>query len=185
MTFSIAIPAIATILFNDVADTHHFDTDPDPDLIFTLMRIRILTFNLMRIRTLTFNLMRIQIQDPTTHFFPDLDPPMLQNDPLRLPPYTLMQIRILLFTLMQMRIRILLFTFDADVDPDPAFHFDADVDPDPAFHFDADVDPDPAFHFDADLDPASQNVRIYADPDPQHCLCCSNMIRSKQSPLWV
>jgi hypothetical protein len=39
---------------------------------------------------------------------------MLQNGPLRLPP----------------------FHFDADLDPDPAFHFNAD--PDPAFHFDAD-----------------------------------------------
>jgi hypothetical protein len=52
--------------------------------------------------------------DPTTHFFPDLDLPKLQNDPLRLPP----------------------FHFDAD--PDPAFHFDADRDP--AFLFDADSD---------------------------------------------
>jgi hypothetical protein len=40
---------------------------------------------------------------------------MLQNDPLRLPP----------------------FHFDAD--PDPAFHLDAD--PDPTFHSDADQDP--------------------------------------------
>ncbi len=54
---------------------------------------------------------------------------MLQNDPLRLPP----------------------FHFDAD--PDPAFHFDAD--PDPAFHFDAEAgaDPDPASLVDADPDP--------------------------------
>jgi hypothetical protein len=37
--------------------------------------------------------------DPITHFFPDLDSPMLRNDPLRLPP----------------------FHFDADPDPDPAF----------------------------------------------------------------
>jgi hypothetical protein len=45
--------------------------------------------------------------DPTTHFFPDLDLPKLQNDPLnRLPP----------------------FHFDADPDPDPAFLFDADSD---------------------------------------------------------
>ncbi len=43
-------------------------------------------------------------------------PPMLQNDPLKLPP----------------------FHFDAD--SDPAYHFDAD----PVFHFDA--DPDPASH---------------------------------------
>ncbi len=68
---------------------------------------------------------------------------MLQNDPLRLPP----------------------FHFDAD--PDPTFHFDAD--PETAFQFDA----DPAFHFDADPDPASQNDADYCnvdpDPDPQHC----------------
>jgi hypothetical protein len=38
--------------------------------------------------------------DPTTHFFPDLDHPMLRNDPLGLPP----------------------FHFDADPDPDPAFY---------------------------------------------------------------
>jgi hypothetical protein len=57
---------------------------------------------------------------------PDLDPPILQNDPLRLLP----------------------FHFDAD--PDPAFHFDADSDKDPAFHFDA--DPDPASQNDADPD---------------------------------
>jgi hypothetical protein len=82
----------------------------------TLMRIRILLFNFTRIRIL-----------PLTHFFLDLDPLVLQNDPLRLPSFHL--------------------------DPDPAFHFDAD--PDPVFHFDA--DPDPAFHFDVDPKPASQN----------------------------
>ncbi len=31
--------------------------------------------------------MRIRILDPTTHFSPDLDPPMLQNEALRLPPF--------------------------------------------------------------------------------------------------
>jgi hypothetical protein len=62
------------------------------------------------------------VPGPTTHFFSRLDRPMLQNDPLKLPP----------------------FNFDAD--PDPAFHFDAD--PDPSFHFEA--DPDPAFYFDVD-----------------------------------
>jgi hypothetical protein len=40
--------------------------------------------------------------DPTSPFFPHLDPPMLQNDPRRLPP----------------------FHIDADLDPDPAFNFD-------------------------------------------------------------
>ncbi len=45
--------------------------------------------------------------DPTMLFFPDLDHLMLQNDPLRLPP----------------------FHFDADPDPAPAFHFHADQNP--------------------------------------------------------
>jgi hypothetical protein len=58
---------------------------------------------------------------------------MLQNDPLRLPP----------------------FYFGAD--PDPAFHFDANADPDPnqAFHFDADphADLDQTSKNDADPDP--------------------------------
>ncbi len=44
--------------------------------------------------------------DPITHIFPDSDPAMLQNDPLKLPP----------------------FHFDADPYPDPAFQFDADAD---------------------------------------------------------
>jgi hypothetical protein len=48
--------------------------------------------------------------DPTTHFSPDLDPPILQNDPLRLPPFH--------------------FDANANADPDPAFHFDADPNPD-------------------------------------------------------
>jgi hypothetical protein len=68
-------------------------------LSFTLIRIRI------QILPVPFNFIRI-LPLPL-----DLEPPMLQNDPLMLPP----------------------FHFDAD--PDPAFHFDAD--PDPAFHFDA------------------------------------------------
>jgi hypothetical protein len=95
--------------------------------------------------------------DPTTHFFPDLDLPKLQNDPVRLPP----------------------FHFDAD--PDPAFHSNAD--PDPTFQFNVDPAPDPTthffqiwilqssklnplrlspFHFDADQDPA---FHFDADPD--------------------
>ncbi len=43
---------------------------------------------------------------------------MLQNDPLRLPP----------------------FHFDADPDPDLTFHFDADPNSDPGFHFNEDPD---------------------------------------------
>jgi hypothetical protein len=60
--------------------------------------------------------MRIRIL-PLTVLFQDLSLLMLQNYPLRLPPFRL------------------------DADPDPAFHFDAD--PDPAFQLDA--DPDPTF----------------------------------------
>ncbi len=48
------------------------------------------------------------VWNPITHFFPDFDPTMLQNDSLRLPH----------------------FHFGAV--PDPAFHFDADSGQDPA-----------------------------------------------------
>ncbi len=77
-------------------------------LLFTLMlvRTRILPFSLMwiRIQVLLFTLMRIRIllftfdadPDPTTHFSPDLYPPVLQNDPLMTHLFTLMRIRILL-----------------------------------------------------------------------------------------
>ncbi len=78
----------------------NFDDDQDPDLdpTFTVMRIRI--------RILPFNLMWIRILPLT--FFPDLGPPMLQNEPQRLPP----------------------FHFVADQDPDPAFHCVTDPDQD-------------------------------------------------------
>jgi hypothetical protein len=82
------------------------------------MRTRILPFTLMLIPPGSGSYFQFDADpetDPTTHFFPDLDLTMLQNDPLRLPP----------------------FHFDAD--PDPAFHCDADRDP--ACHFDADPDP--------------------------------------------
>jgi hypothetical protein len=92
----------------------HIDVDPDP--AFHLMRIRILPFTLIRIRILPFN------PDSKNHLYPDFDPSLIQNDPLRLPP----------------------FHFDAD--SDPAFPFDADTDP--AFHYDA--DPDPASQNDDD-----------------------------------
>ncbi len=91
------------------------------------MRIRILPFT--RVRMLPFSLMRIRIRIlPFTlsgsgsgsyltvwcgsgfgcyhSLFPRFGPPMLQNNPLGLPP----------------------FKFAAD--PDPALHFDADPDPD-------------------------------------------------------
>jgi hypothetical protein len=74
--------------------------------------------------------------DPTVPFSPDLEPAMLRNDPIRLPP----------------------FHFDAN--PDPAFHFEAN--PDPAFQFDGDRDPDPAVQNDADPDPLIRGT----DPNP-------------------
>jgi hypothetical protein len=75
-----------------VADPHHFVADPDP----------------------AFHFDADPDPDPTSphSLFLDLDTPMLQKDPLRLP----------------------LFHNDADQDPDPAFHIVAE--PDPAFHFD-------------------------------------------------
>jgi hypothetical protein len=79
------------------ADPHNFNAG-----------IRILPFTLTRIliRILLFSLMRIWIKIlPLT--FRDLDPPMLQNNPVRLPP----------------------FPFDTDADRDPDFHFDADPNP--------------------------------------------------------
>ncbi len=106
-------------------------------LFFTFKRIRILPFTLKRIRILLFNLMRIRTRILPLTFFPDLDPPILQNDPLRLAP------------------------FHFAVDPDPAFHFGADADPDPAFYFNADPDSDPASQndvFHADPDPQHCNI---------------------------
>jgi hypothetical protein len=70
-------------------------------------------------------LIRIRILPLT--FSQNFESPVIQNDPLRLPPH---------------------LYFDAD--PDLAFHFDSD--PDPAFYSDADTDP--AFYYDADPDPA-------------------------------
>jgi hypothetical protein len=75
---------------NSVADPHqsdpalHFDADPDP----------------------TFQFDADADPDPTSHFPPVFDLPMLQNKPLRLP------------------------TFYFAADPDPDFHFDADPDSD-------------------------------------------------------
>jgi hypothetical protein len=74
-------------------------------LLFNLMRIRILPFALMRVRILLFYFDADANPELTNHFFPESDPLMLQNDPLRLP------------------------TFHFDADPDPAFPFDADPDP--------------------------------------------------------
>jgi hypothetical protein len=72
-------------LHTDLNPSFHFDADPadaKPDLSFQFDAD----------------------SHPTTQFFPDLDPPMLQNLPLRFP------------------------TFHFDADPDPAFYFNADPD---------------------------------------------------------
>jgi hypothetical protein len=77
--------------FDADPDTFFYcDTDPDPGP--------------------SFHLNADPDPDPTTHLFPNLYDPMLQNDPVKLPPFHL------------------------DADPGPAFHFDPD--PDQAFYFD-------------------------------------------------
>ncbi len=78
-----------------VKDPHHFDADSEP------------TFYSDADPDPTFQFDADPDPNPATHFFPDLDPPLLQNCHLRLPP----------------------FHFHAD--PDPTFHFHADLDPDP------------------------------------------------------
>jgi hypothetical protein len=89
--------------------TFQFDADPDP------------TFHsdAELYPDLTFQFDADPDPVPTTHLFPDLDPPMLQNGPLRLlpfhfdadpdldPAFTLIRIRILRFTLMRIRIQLL------------------------------------------------------------------------------
>jgi hypothetical protein len=67
-------------------DPHHIDADPDPAFDFNADPT-FLSFSLMGSR-------------PYHSLFQDLDPSMLQKDPLRLPP----------------------FQFDADLDSDPAIH---------------------------------------------------------------
>ncbi len=74
-----AIPILFSL--TSVAVPHHLDADPDPTFQFD------------------------PEPDPTTHFFSDLEPPVLQNDPLRLPP----------------------LHFDADPDLKPDYQNDADV----------------------------------------------------------
>ncbi len=68
------------------------------------MRIWIWHVTLMRMRILPFNLMQIRIRILPPTFSPELDHPMLQNYPLRLPP----------------------FHFDANADPDPTSPNDKD-----------------------------------------------------------
>ncbi len=79
----------------------YYDSDPDPDPAFQLDAD----------------------PDPTTHFSPDFDTPMLQNnDPGGGNP-------------------AFHFVTEAVADTLPAFHCDADVDPDPVSQNDADPDP--------------------------------------------
>ncbi len=68
----------------DPDTTFHSDANPVPDP--------------------TFQFDMDALSDPTIRFSTNLDHPILQNYPLRLPH------------------------FDADPDPDPAFHFDTDTD---------------------------------------------------------
>jgi len=49
------------VKYSSVADLQHFGADPDSSFQFN------------------------EDSDPNTHYFPDLNPLMLQNDPLRLP----------------------------------------------------------------------------------------------------
>ncbi len=120
-------------LVRSVADPHHLDADRDPDAAFHSDSDPDPTFHSDADPNQDSTFHSNAVPDPynlirtrsNTRFFPDLDPPVLLNDHLRLPP----------------------FYFDADPEPDPAFNFDAD--PDPAFHYDRDLasqsDPDPDF----------------------------------------
>jgi hypothetical protein len=95
---------------------HHFDADPNPAFHFDAGPDLDLIFQSDADGSRSYlSIWCGSGPDPTANFSPDLNPPMLQNDSLRLQP----------------------FHFDADLDP--AFHFD--VDPDPASPFDADPDP--------------------------------------------
>jgi hypothetical protein len=84
-------PPLLSFCLGQCCDQHHFDADPAfhcdadpvPDPIFHADADL----------------------DLTSQFSPDFDPPMLQNYPLRLPP------------------------FHFDPDPDPVFHFDSYPDP--------------------------------------------------------
>jgi hypothetical protein len=61
--------ALRTSLSPSVADPHHFDADPDPDPAFH--------FDANPDPDPTFHSDANPDLDPGTHFFPDLDPPML------------------------------------------------------------------------------------------------------------
>ncbi len=72
---------------HNVADPHHFIGDPDPDPAFHFDAEQDPTFHSDVDPDPTFHTDADPDPDPTNHFFPKLDPPMLQNDPLRLPPF--------------------------------------------------------------------------------------------------
>ncbi len=67
-------------------DSHNFDADPDPAFYFDADADADLDTDLTFHSDPTYQLYADQ-DPPTTHFFPDLDLPMLQNDPLRLSPF--------------------------------------------------------------------------------------------------
>ncbi len=74
-------------LVSRVADPHHVDADPESDPAFHFDADPDPTFHSDAglDPDPTLNLMRIRILPLT--FFQNLDPRMLQNDPLRLPPF--------------------------------------------------------------------------------------------------
>jgi hypothetical protein len=107
-SYRIRLLSVKNLLSFSNADPHQRDADPEP------------TFHSDADLDPTFQF--DADPDLTTHFFSDLDPPTLQNDPRRVPPFftlkririlhfTLMRIRILPFSLMRIRIWTLLSTF--------------------------------------------------------------------------
>jgi hypothetical protein len=81
------------------ADSHHVDADPYPGFYFDVDPNPPFHSDADPDPTFQFDL----DPDPTIHFFPDLDFPVLQNDPLR-HLFTFMRFWILRFTLVRIRI---------------------------------------------------------------------------------
>jgi hypothetical protein len=85
--FSAERPAKAQIIFSSIAGPHHFDIDPDPDPALvpdpdrTFQSDADPTFQSDADPDPTFQLN--SVPNPTTHFFPDLDPPVFKNDTLK------------------------------------------------------------------------------------------------------
>ncbi len=110
------------VLLTSVADTHHFDADPDPfhfdpdPFHFDLDPTFYSDADTDLDPDPTFPFDADPALDPTTRFSPDLEP-VLQKYHLRLP----------------------VFHFDTDMDP--ALHFDAVSGSGSSFHFDPDPDP--------------------------------------------